>query len=63
MSDERIDDYLRGLDDAAADYRPEWDDRHALSCDEWNARRVADGQAVGTMAEYIESIRSGEDHV
>lgn len=63
MNDERLDDYLRGLDeeDAAADWRPEGG--YALSWDEWNARRVAAGLPAGTLAEYIQAIRLGDEDV
>lgn len=67
MNDERIDEYLRGLDglDAAVEWWPEdgvWDG-FALSFDEWNARRVASGQAAGLFGDYVQAIKVGEHDV
>jgi len=64
VNDERIDEYLHGLDglDAAAEWWPEdgvWDG-FALSFDEWNARRVAAGLPAGTLDEYLLEVERDE---
>ena len=52
MNEERIDAYLRGLDDAAADYRPEWPDG-GEPLDEWNAWCMVAGLPAGTLDKYL----------
>ncbi len=59
MNDERIDEYLRGLDglDAAAEW---WPEGAMPSFDEWNARRMAAGLPAGTLDEYLLEVDRDE---
>lgn len=53
-NDDRIDDYLAGLD-TAADWTSE-SDTFPLSFDEWNALRLATGQQPATRGDYLDYL-------
>ena len=60
MSEDRMSDYLDGLD-AAADWQPEggdWDtiDPTPPAYPEWNRRRVETGLRPGTFTEYLDYV-------
>ena len=61
MPEERMADYLDGLDAAA-----EWFsidallDAYAPGFDEWNAIRIATGQPVGEWGDYLADIGGDE---
>ena len=58
MPEDRTDDYLSAIDDAAADFWAATDDDagHAPGFDEWNALRLAQGQRHGSFTEYMREI-------
>ena len=60
-NDNRMADYLAGLD-TAADWSPEgagWDG-YPLSYDEWNARRLVNGEMAHSFTEYLAAIKGGD---
>jgi len=63
MTDDRLDEYLRGLDrEEAADWLPA-SSGYAPGFDEWNAARIAAGLTGGTFTEYLQSINHGDQDV
>lgn len=61
-NDGRIDDYLAGIDTAEG-WTPEaagWDG-FPPSYDEWNARRLVNGETARSFTEYLAAIKEGRD--